>query len=214
MTGSKQATVVEIKPPNLQTIAVEIEGTAPFVQNKFSAKAKAKMHADQEAGPTAKGKKQREPKDFQACFDAAQHRSAQGWAGIPAPAFRSALISACRVVGFAMTRAKLAVFCEPDGFDVEDGTPLVRITKGEPVYHEAYVRNDDGSTDLRARAMWREGWRAVVRLTYDADMFQQNDIVNLLARAGLQVGVGEGRPDSRKSAGMGWGTFRILGEGE
>lgn len=213
MAPVRQVTV-EIKPPNLQTISVEIQGTAPFVQNKFAQKARESIRKTQEAGSTARGKKQREPKDFQACFEAAQHRSSEGWAGIPAPAFRAAMISACRIVGFQMTRAKLAIFCEPDGFDAEDGTPLVRITRGEPVYHETYARNDDGSIDLRARPMWREGWRAVVRITYDADMFQQSDVVNLLARAGLQVGIGEGRPDSRNSTGVGWGTFRILGEGE
>jgi len=26
---------------------------------------------------------------------------------------------------------------------------------------------------------------------------------------GLQVGIGEGRPDSRDSAGLGWGTFKL-----
>jgi hypothetical protein len=40
-------------------------------------------------------------------------------------------------------------------------------------------------------------------------MFSLDDISNLLMRVGLQVGLGEGRPDSKKSAGMGWGTFEI-----
>lgn len=205
---------VEIKPPNLQTIAVEIEGTAPYVQNKFSDKAREKMRLAQEGGSTSKGKKNREAKDFNAAFESAQHKSSEGWVGIPAPAFRNAMISACRIVGFQMTRAKLAVFCEADGFDAGDGTPLVKITKGNPKYHESYVRNETGVVDIRPRPMWREGWRAKVRVTYDADMFKQQDVVNLLARAGYQVGVGEGRPDSKKSAGMGWGTFRILNETE
>lgn len=34
-------------------------------------------------------------------------------------------------------------------------------------------------------------------------------MVNLLSRAGLQVGIGEGRPDSKKSAGMGYGLFTV-----
>jgi hypothetical protein len=44
---------------------------------------------------------------------------------------------------------------------------------------------------------------------FDADQFTLRDIANLLLRAGMQVGVGEGRPDSKKSCGMGWGTFEI-----
>ena len=38
--------------------------------------------------------------------------------------------------------------------------------------------------------------------------------MNLMARAGAQVGVGEGRPDSKTSAGLGFGTWEIVtGEG-
>jgi hypothetical protein len=53
-------------------------------------------------------------------------------------------------------------------------------------------------------------WSATLRVKFDADQFTVTDVVNLLSRAGGQVGIGEGRPDSKESAGMGWGTFRIL----
>jgi hypothetical protein len=33
--------------------------------------------------------------------------------------------------------------------------------------------------------------------------------VNLLDRAGQQVGIGAGRPFSKKSVGQGWGTFSV-----
>jgi len=58
--------------------------------------------------------------------------------------------------------------------------------------------------------MWDEGWEAQVRVRYDADQFTLEDLANLLARVGVQVGLGEGRPDSKSSAGMGWGTFMIV----
>jgi hypothetical protein len=57
--------------------------------------------------------------------------------------------------------------------------------------------------------MWRE-WSATLRIQFDADQFQTSDVANLLARAGLQVGIGEGRPDSKKSAGMGFGQFEVV----
>lgn len=200
---------VAIKPPKFETVAFEIVGTAPYVQNKFSVKAKQEIIDTQKAGSTARGKKKREPKDFMQAYQDAMHVSSEGWAGIPAPAIRAAMVSACRIVGFAMTRAKLGFFVEPDGFDREEGTPLVRITKGKPIYHEAYVRNETGVVDMRARPMWLPGWEAAVRITYDADMFTLEDIANLLQRAGQQVGIGEGRPDSKKSCGMGWGLFSL-----
>lgn len=200
---------MEVPAPNFETRAFKIQGVSPYVQHKFSAKTREKMRATQEAGAKAKTRKAKEPKDFKECYENAKHVSADGWCGIPAPAFRNAMISACRAAGIVMTRTKLCVFIEPDGFDREDGTPLVKITKGEPAYHEASVRNESGVTDIRARPMWHEGWEATVRVRFDADMMAPEDVANLLLRAGLQVGVGEGRPDSRKSCGMGWGLFTL-----
>ncbi|MFI4912922.1 MAG: hypothetical protein ACIAQZ_14775 [Sedimentisphaeraceae bacterium JB056] len=199
-----------IAPPNLKVAQFKIRGTAPYVQNKFSKKAKEQMHAAQEAGSKSKNRTKKESKDFDACFEQSQHKTPEGWCGIPAPAFRNAMISACRVAGFTMTKAKLSVFVLPDGFDKDDGTPLVKITKGEPRYHESHVRIASGVCDLRARAMWDAGWEAVVTVRWDADQFDNSDIANLLLRVGQQVGVGEGRPDSKQSAGMGWGLFDIV----
>jgi len=108
-----------------------------------------------------------------------------------------------------MTFAKLSVFVEPDGFDAADGTPLVRIN-GEPHIHEASVRNESGVADIRWRPMWDEGWSATVRVKWDEDQFSATDIMNLMLRAGLQVGIGEGRPDSPKSNGLGWGQFEVV----
>lgn len=198
-----------IPKPNFQTAAFPIVGTAPLVGNKFSARARADMKATQEAGSVAKKGKKREPKDFQACYKEAIHMSREGWEGIPAPAFRNAMISACKVCGFQMTRAKLSVFVLADGHDRDDGTPLVRITKGKAEYAEHFVRNATGVADIRPRPMWREGWEATVRVHFDGDQFTLDDVANLLARAGIQVGVGAGRPDSSASNGMGWGLFAI-----
>ena len=203
-----------IPAPNFQVATFTIVGTAPLVGNKFSARARAEMRQKMEEGPTAKKGKKREAKDFDRGYREATHRSAEGWAGIPAPAFRNAMISACRVVGFAMTRAKLSIFVFEDGFDEDDGTPLVRITKGEPKYAEHFVRNESGVCDLRPRPMWEAGWEAKVRVRFDGDQFTMPDVANLMARAGIQVGICAGRPDSAKSNGMGWGLFTIKDNGK
>lgn len=204
-------TAVTIQPPRFQTAEFRIIGTAPYVQNKFSAKAREQMRTKQQAGSTSKKGAKKDPKDFEKAYESAIHYSDEGWIGIPAPAFRNACISACRMAGFKMTHAKLSIFIEADGLDADDGTPLVRITKGEPEYTELAVRNESGVADLRPRPMFRQ-WEAVVRLRFDLDQFTIEDVSNLLNRAGMQVGVGEGRPDSRKSCGMGWGLFRIADE--
>lgn len=205
-TKTKATEAVMIKPPNLRSLHVQIVGKSPYMQHRFSKK--AEIMAKQEQGSTGKSKKMREARDFERDFRDAQHRSVDGWCGIPAPAIRAALISACRLVGFQMTKAKLSVFVEADGTCAIDGTPLIRLDADEPEMSTLAVRNETGVVDIRARPMWRE-WTATVRLTFDADQFTESDVLNLLMRAGLQVGIGEGRPDSKKSAGMGFGLFTV-----
>lgn len=200
---------VTIPAPDIRTVAVDIRGTAPLMIHKFSQKAREQMRAKQAEGSTAVKRKQRDPKDFDAVFHGARHLSAEGWDGIPAGAFRAAMISACRLVGFRMTLAKLSVFIVADGLDVDDGTPLVKIIAGDPERNEMVARNETGVADIRVRPMWRE-WGARLQVRYDAQQFTMEDIVNLLNRAGTQVGVGEGRPDSRNSAGLGLGTFEVV----
>ena len=208
-TSAKDGATIQITAPDIRTAEFKLVGTAPFVQLKFPEKAKAQMRAKMELGSQAAKSRKREARDFDEDYRQALHVSEEGWYGIPAPAFRNAMISACRLVGFKMTLAKLSVFAKADGIDGEDGTPLVRITGDpEPVVH--HVRNATGVADLRVRAMWRE-WSATLRIEFDHDQFSLQDVTNLLMRVGVQVGVGEGRPDSKSSAGMGWGTFRLEG---
>jgi hypothetical protein len=199
---------VIIAAPNIQTADIKIVGNAPYVQHKFSAKARKQMLDAQIAGPRGKARTKKEPRDIEADYKGAMHLTSDGKHGIPAPAFRSAMISACRVAGYQMTRAKLAVFVEADDFDQDDGTPLVYL-KGKPELHQGSVRLAKGVASIAIRPMWRK-WSATVRVKFDGDMFSLTDIINLLSRAGMQVGIGEGRPDSKASHGMGWGTFDVL----
>lgn len=198
---------VTISPPNFQVMEFKIEGTAPFVQHKFSQKSRQKMLADQQKLGGTKGKK-REPRDLDEEYRQAMHIGEDGTHGIPCAAFRSAMIDACRAAGYQMTKAKMSVFCLPDTIDEDEGTPLVHL-HGDPELHESAVRLESGVASVAVRPMWRQ-WSATVRLQWDGDQFSSSDVANLLSRAGMQVGVGEGRPFSKKSHGMGWGTFRLV----
>lgn len=211
-TNGKATASVTISAPNFRLMVVPIVGTTPYVQNKFSARAKEAFRSKMVEGAQSKKGKKREPRDFDADYQGAMHVSEDGWYGIPASAFRNGLISACRLVGFRMTLAKLAVFVEADGFDKDEMLPLVRIRSGEPRKVEMAVRNESGVADIRARPQWRD-WSADVRIKFDADLFSETDIGNLMLRLGQQVGIGAGRPDSRESAGLGWGLF-VIKEGE
>lgn len=205
----KPSKVTAISAPRFAMLTVPIKNApgAPLVIHAFSAKARQIMREAQEAGSVGRKKKARDPKDFDAVYRGARYISRDGWDGASAATFRNAMISACRLVGFKMTIGKMSVFVESDGNSATCGTPLVRI-HGTPVPFESTVRNQTGVADIRVRPRWDE-WSANLRIRYDREQFSDEDVVNLLVRAGSQVGVGEGRPDSKMSFGMGWGLFVI-----
>lgn len=198
-----------IAAPNYQTAQFLLVGTAPYVQLRFSQKALETMRSKQAAGDQAKKGRKRDARDFDADYEASMYADAEGNRGIPASAFRNALIRACSNVGFKMTAAKMSVFVLADTVDRFDGTQLVTI-HGTPEKVEHAVRNATGVADIRVRAMWRQ-WEATLRVRFNGDQFTSSDVANLLMHAGISVGVGEGRPFSKESAGMGWGTFEVAG---
>ena len=210
MSKKESTEAIHSAPPNIKVGEVYIKGTAPLVMHKFSHKAKMQIKAKQEAGSTATKGRKKDAKDFVECFNESRHISMDGWDGIPAAAFRNACISACRLVGFKMTYAKMSLFIVEDGWDRDEGTPLVKLIGGEPRMLESMVRigGITKTVDISVRPQWLD-WGARLRFRYDADQFTASDVVNLIARAGMQVGICEGRPDSSNSTGMGWGTFEV-----
>ncbi len=207
MVAAKQVEQnVVIKPPKFSTVEILIEGIAPLVVERFSKKMELMEKMAQ--GPSAKNKKERTARDYDNEAEEARYRAPEKWEGMNAAAFRAGMISACRLVGFKMTLAKLSVFIEADGFDAKDGIPLIRIY-GQSETFTAHTRNATGVVDVRSRPMYRQ-WAANLRIRFDADQFQVSDVINLISRVGLQVGIGAGRPDSKSSSGCGWGMFRVV----
>lgn len=202
---------VTITAPNIDTATFTIEGTAPLVIHRFSTKAKNMMADKMKAGSTANKKKNREAKDFDEAYNESRYVSPEGWDGFNVAAIRAGLISACRLVGFKMTLAKLSVFVMADGRDEKEPEfGLIRIY-GKPRKLESIARVETGQAYVTIRACYDE-WKAKIRIRFDRDQFTTQDVANLLSRLGEQVGIGEGRPDSKNSAGMGWGTFHIINE--
>ena len=122
------------------------------------------------------------------------------------------MVRACKLTGFAMTDAKDTLFVQADGIDKNDGSQLVRLY-GEPEKWIGLVRNATGVADLRARPRW-DDWYANVTIKYNGDVFVAEDIANIMRHVGEFVGIGEGRPDSPKSTGLGYGLFRIETQGD
>jgi len=208
----QKSTTVTIKPPSFGHAEFTISGMEdiPLVVHRFSAKTKGEMKAKMEQGKSAGSRKNREAKDTDVTYDEARYKNKDGWDGFNAACIRNAMISACRLVGYKMTLAKMSIFVEADGRDyVEPQIPLFRIY-GDPVKQEDMARVETGQPYVTVRAAYFN-WKAKIRIRWDQDQFTLMDITNLLMRVGMQVGIGEGRPDSKNSAGMGWGLFQIEG---
>ena len=213
MKNEAQTQAVTIKAPNFQTAIFEVKGVAPLVIHRFSRKTKEEMKQKMETGKAASSKKNREAKNTDDSYYESRYISGDGWDGFHAGAIRGALISACRLVGFKMTLAKLSLFVMPDGWDKhEPQIPLIRIY-GEPQKQEDMARVETGQPYVTVRAAYYD-WSAKIKIRWDKDQFTAADVSNLLMRVGQQVGICEGRPDSKKSAGMGWGLFEVVSEPE
>lgn len=203
---AKAAVRIEIQPPNFKAITLRIEGSAPLMLHKFSEKMRKQIEEKQTA--TSKTTAKRAPKDYAAEFHAARYLDGKKRDGVPAGAIRAAMIAACRTVdGLPMTKAKGAFFIVAQGHDVTDGTPLVLI-QGKPKHDTRPVRLESGVADMRNRPRY-DDWACDLTIQYDADMLSANDVANLLARAGAQVGIGELRPQGPNSYGGDFGTWHV-----
>src|SRR5215831_9219915 len=118
---TEESVRVVIPKPDMQIATFRLHGSEPLAVCRFGAKARDKMMAEQREGKRAKSKVVRDPKDFEGLFAEAQYRSEEGWCGLHAACIRCASISACRIVGFKMTLAKLGLFVIADGYDRDDG---------------------------------------------------------------------------------------------
>jgi hypothetical protein len=166
------------------------------------------MKQKMETGKAASSKKTREAKDTNNLFNESRYISTEGWDGVHAGGFRNALIDACRLVNFKMTLAKCSIFIVQDGWDKQEPQiPLVRIY-GKAVKQEDMARVETGQPYVTVRAAYHD-WRVKLQVRWDGDQFTLDDVSNLLARVGMQIGIGEGRPFSKNSAGMGWGLFAL-----
>jgi hypothetical protein len=216
--AKKESNVISITSPNWDTVEVQIIGTSPYVQSKFSNKAKQQMKEKQKAGKqSAIRKRVREARDFESDYrESCYTPTASNWpnGAIPATQIRAAMIGAGRLIEFTMTLLKQCIYIEEDDFDVDDRTPLIPMVKGKRKMFEQALPNTGGGHDIRVRPIWEKGWRANIRIRFDADRLKPKDVINLLARAGEQVGIGEGRMASRKCAGLGWGAFRVASEAD
>lgn len=196
MNGS--APEIMLQPLEITTAEIPIVGETPLIMHRWSDAAKATMLAAQ----TGKTRQKKPPKDPSADMEAATYRLDNGDFGMPAAAFKAAIVSGARMFdGVTLVGLRTQVRVLGEGVD-----QLVRI-EGERQMFEATVRNQTGVADLRYRPIFPD-WSATLTICFPARMLSLETLVHLVNAGGLS-GVGDWRPSSPKSLTGMYGTFRV-----
>lgn len=208
---------IKLRPIETEMFECRIIGTSRLVVNRKQMRGPGALGktmedkitgAEQEA--RRRGIKVRTPRQKKQVFEASKYKfKGSTREGIPATAVKKALIAAAHDKrGFSKVDVKQSVFVIADG-DSSDGMPLVALEKPKAVMHEALVSVGSGLRkvpDLRWRASYPR-WSAKLRFEYVTDTATPEAIVNLLQRAGVTIGLCEGRPEG--GSGLEWGRFTV-----
>lgn len=199
---------VSLVRPLIRRITVPIRGVegVPLVEHKFSEKALRQMADKQQHKATGP----RQAKDPAECYRGAMHLMPKAKAtddhpdiGFPAGGFRKAMIAAGPMVGIKRPTIMGAVFV------IADAAGLVRIDYKDVRMREDTVRNESGVADIRYRPEFM-GWWAEVTVEYDESLISAEQVINLMARAGCSIGIGEGRPEKKGE----WGRWEVPAEAD
>ena len=180
---------VKLTPIVPKSMTFWIKGTSPLIQHAWSEKGLRMLRMT-----AAERKKQpKVPRDPEGEMQAATYLTADGEYGFPMLAFKASLIGAAhKDLGIEKTIVRKALFIPSSAY----GPGLIAKLEvdADPVKREDIVRIGQNQTDLRYRPQF-DDWSVEIRLEIDFDMLNDQDVVNLVNRAGFSVGVGEWRPE-------------------
>lgn len=196
--------VIQVRRLRQAEVQVSVEGVTPLIPHRWSEKA-LNMMRDKQMNPGAarakKVAKDPEEEARQSCYwmDAKSTKP-----GMPATAFKAAMVGACRFFEEpSMTLAKMLFYVVGTG-----GDQLVPVS-GTAQMREDTPRNATGVADLRYRYEFAP-WSAVLTVRFLEDQIDGESVVNLVDAAG-KLGVGDWRPSSPKSATGTYGQWKVVG---
>lgn len=182
---------------------IRVEGTAPLIVNRFSSKARQQM-LDAQQGKA----RTREAKNPEQCFDDARYRIDDDRDGVPATAFKGAIVDGARYFkgnkNLTMVALKQMIFVKGEGPELL--VPIDGIAK----MREDPVRNASGVADLRFRPEYWP-WQATLEIIYVRGTFNIESLLALVDAGGMG-GIGEWRPSSKQSKTGMFGTFHLVDE--
>lgn len=191
--------VIFLKPLLETHLEIPIIGVSPLIPHKWSEKSLQMMRDKQFGVPTSSARPPKNPEEeaHQSCY-----WIKQGQPGMPATAFKAAIVGAARFFdNISMVESKQIFYVVGQGMD-----QLVPI-EGEYEQFEATPRNQTGVPDLRYR-MRIFPWRANLQVRFVASRITQESVYAMVDAAG-RGGVGDWRPSAPKSLTGSFGTWRV-----
>ena len=184
--------VITLVPPKVETVHIEVVGTAPLICHRWSDKAKKQM-LDKQTKAARTAKTAKDPKKD---FEESLYAHPDGGYGFPSVAFKAAAVRAGTYSDMKMTFLRGAFHVSGE---------LVKIS-GEPSMREDMVRLPSRVADIRHRGEFKE-WSANVPLQVNTSALSIEQLANLFVIAGFAVGVGEWRPERNGQ----YGRFEVGG---
>ena len=206
MAKKNEAAIIEIKPLNIVTTTVRIEGDTPLIMHSWSEKAKRMILDKQMKKTKSSAKEAKNPvEDFiesiywiegkpseytEDAFEDACKNGARF--GFPVTAIKQATISSAYRNGITKDMASLrGAF-----FIAGEGSELLAEVKGcTPTMREDMVRVGMGVADIRFRGEFAN-WYMDLQVSYNANgTYTLDQIINLINVGGFSCGIGEWRPE-------------------
>ncbi len=191
MANKKTDDTITIQLPEMRVLCVPIVGLTPLLMDAWT-----KSAIDELVYKQMNPSKKKSEKVAIVPEDVAEekvYRLSDGRVGFPASGVHGAIRRAVKQSNITMVDYNCMATVLPDDgrlMAIEGSTPKLRSdTIRGNVVHRAEI------TD----------WGAVVKIRYDAQALKKNDIMSLLVKAGLSVGIGAWRPEKNGT----FGTFTI-----
>lgn len=197
---SGEVQIIEI---NTGTITVAVVGTTPLILNRMAEKAKRELlmpAPKKTAADKAANLKHNPLEEFRASPVRLREDNAATLLAVPATAFKGAMrTAALDLPGAKKSQIGRLTYIPGEHIGIY----------GVPKVYSTIVRSADmnRTPDVRTRCIVPQ-WAALLSITFVKPIMREQAIANLLAAAGITVGVGDFRPE--KGAGN-YGQFEVVG---
>jgi hypothetical protein len=195
--------LIHVSPLHLITLEVPIRGISPYIAHRWSEKAKRIMLDTQQG----KAKPKKQPKDPAAEYNAARYIVDDNRDGIPAVAFKAAIVGAARFFDKSVTMTLLKQLIYVEGVTGTTGPDLLVPIEGQRSMREDCVRVGQGTADLRYRPQY-DNWSATLTVQFPGNQITPESVVAMIEAGGFG-GVGEWRPSCPKGLTGIYGRFAI-----